>query len=108
MEWSGILKGLIAGFKVIVASVALVGAIYIGLIIITLILGVVASVAGQIPGIPTATNTTIQNLVTEFNEAVTSLSGTALIVISLVAVAVIVVVFKPWVQTKDTEGKMNY
>lgn len=94
MDMEKIGKNIVAAFLALVAIVAVIGALYLSLFLITLILGVIFGVVldGSI-AVDSNTNTTLTQVQGNFSATVGDITTGAAIAGSLIPVAIVLIVF---------------
>ena len=94
MDMNIIGKNIVKAFAVLAAIVGVIGALYLGLFLVTLVLGVIFGVVldGSI-SVDTATNTTLTSVQGNFSSTVGDVTSGASIAGSLIPVAIVLIVF---------------
>jgi len=94
MEMDKIGDNIIKAFLVLVSIVGVIGALFLGLFLISLILGVIFGTVldGSIT-VDSATNSTLTNVQGNFSSTVADITSSAGIAGSLIPVAIVLVVF---------------
>ena len=94
MDLNKIGKNILIAFGILVAIAGTVGAIYLTMFVVTIVLGSVYKVAedGTLP-ITDGANATLAGLETSYNTAIGSVDSGAIFAASLIPIAVILIIF---------------
>ena len=99
------IDSLINGFKGLAVIVAIVGGIYVSLILLLVVVGAVGGIAMNLSFATFASNATINNTMNSFITLVATLTGNVASLIGFVVLAVLLTLFGPMIKQKFDKKK---